>query len=190
MKIRSTITLDDYATTLIRLKARQLVGHYGFTQSDRDDIEQELTLDLLTRLDRFDARKGRPATFVRLVVDRCVASMIRHRTSQARDYRRVTHSLDELAGEGRADALIDPDSNADSRRDLQIDVKAALDSLPRDLRLIARSLQRGTVTAIARRRGCRRETIWQQIARIRAHFMRCGLDVYVSSRPASCGRRK
>src|SRR5262245_46018624 len=62
------ITLTDYAKTFIRLKARRLIGHYGFTQSDRDDIERELMLDLLARLVHFDTEKGRLVTFVRVVV--------------------------------------------------------------------------------------------------------------------------
>jgi len=38
---------DEYVARLVRIKARQLVGRYGFTESDREDIEQELTLHLL-----------------------------------------------------------------------------------------------------------------------------------------------
>ena len=41
--------IDAYAVEIIRYKARQLVGQAGFTVADRDDLEQELILDLLRR---------------------------------------------------------------------------------------------------------------------------------------------
>lgn len=51
---------DDYATWLIQQKADQLIGRYGFTKSDREDIEQELTLALLERWDQYDPVRGNP----------------------------------------------------------------------------------------------------------------------------------
>ena len=38
---------DQFTKILIRKKAQQLLGKKGFTCSDRNDIEQELTLKLL-----------------------------------------------------------------------------------------------------------------------------------------------
>jgi len=46
--------LEDYAVQLIRHKAWQLVGRAGFTKDDREDIEQDLKLDLLRRLSKFN----------------------------------------------------------------------------------------------------------------------------------------
>ena len=43
--------IDDYAVRLIKHKARQLIGSAGFTESDRDDLEQDLMLDLLRLID-------------------------------------------------------------------------------------------------------------------------------------------
>ena len=38
-----------YATWYAKKKARELVGHFGFTSSDQDDIEQSLLLSLMER---------------------------------------------------------------------------------------------------------------------------------------------
>ena len=42
--------IDAYAADLIRHKARQLVGKAGLTENDRQDLEQELMIDLLSRM--------------------------------------------------------------------------------------------------------------------------------------------
>lgn len=42
--------IEEYAVKLIQLKSYQLVGNAGFSDADREDLEQELMLDLLTRL--------------------------------------------------------------------------------------------------------------------------------------------
>jgi hypothetical protein len=51
--------LDPLARTLIRNKARFLVGRAGFTKQDSPDLEQELAAWVLDKLRRF-ARKGSP----------------------------------------------------------------------------------------------------------------------------------
>ena len=51
--------IDPYAAGLIRFKARQLVGQAGFTASDRNDLEQDLILDLLRRLPKYDPNPHR-----------------------------------------------------------------------------------------------------------------------------------
>jgi RNA polymerase sigma-70 factor (ECF subfamily) len=162
---------------LIRIKARQLVGRYGYTKSDREDIEQELTLDLHVRLGGFDAAKGRPATFIRMVVDRRVASMVRERKAQSRDYRRTVQSLDELRedDEGTNGQFTEPAFDDRRQRDLEIDVSDALTSLAEELRSVAEDLREKRVSEIARECGCGRETIRRAVKRIGQHFEQRGL---------------
>ena len=50
--------IDEYAVRIIKHKARQLVGRAGFTESDREDLEQEMMLDLLRRLPKFDPKRA------------------------------------------------------------------------------------------------------------------------------------
>lgn len=50
--------LGEYAAKLIRKKARQLVGRYGFAELDIKDLEQELAIDLHLRLLKFDPVKA------------------------------------------------------------------------------------------------------------------------------------
>jgi len=184
------ISLDEYAMTLIRLKARQLVGHYGFTKPDREDIQQDLTLDLLLRLDRFDSSKGRPATFVRMIVDRRVASLIRERKSFSRDYRRAAHSLDELSDEVGGGNLTEPAVDDRHQRDLEIDMVEALDGLSDDLRSIADALRDETLADAARKHRCSREAMRRSAKQIRRHLARRGLGEYTSAHQISPASRR
>lgn len=184
------ITLDEYAMTLIRLKARQLVGHYGFTKSDHEDIQQDLTLDLLLRLHRFDPRKGRPATYLRMIVDRRVASLIRQRTSMSRDYRRAAHSLDELSDETGNGNLTEPAIDDRHQRDLEIDLTEALDALSDDLRVIAEDLRDETLAEVARGHGCSRDVMRRFTEQIRRHLARRGLGEYTSAHQTGRASRK
>ena len=56
--------LDDFAVKLIKRKARQLAGRVGFLHADRQDLEQEMALDLLLRLPHFDPTLATRETFV------------------------------------------------------------------------------------------------------------------------------
>lgn len=183
-------TLDEYAMTFIRLKARTLIGKYGFNRSDREDIEQELTLDLLTRLSRYDPSKARSATFVRLVVDRCVASLIRKRQALMRDYRRATQSLDDLIDEEDNDNAAELSYDDQEKRELAIDMAEALGELPDELRSIAEALRDGKLAEVARDRGLTREAMRWRVKKIRDHFARRGLHEYVGRNQVDDASRK
>ena len=54
---------DCYATWYAKKKAAELIGHFKFNESDREDIEQTLLLKLIERWPRFDAdRRERAKT--------------------------------------------------------------------------------------------------------------------------------
>ena len=68
--------LDPYALKHIRFKARQLAGQAGFGAGERKDLEQELFLDLLTRLPQYDPDRARRTTFISRVVANRVSTLI------------------------------------------------------------------------------------------------------------------
>ena len=86
--------LNEYAANLIRYKAQQLIGKCGLTPDDYEDLMQEMTLDLLQRLPKFDPTKAKRNTFIARIIDHKVSTIIRHCTQEKRDYRR-TCSLNE-----------------------------------------------------------------------------------------------
>ena len=50
--------IDTYAARLIRTKAHQLIGKAGFTENDRQDLQQDLMMDLLQRMRHFNPAKA------------------------------------------------------------------------------------------------------------------------------------
>jgi RNA polymerase sigma-70 factor (ECF subfamily) len=165
--------ISDYAAVLIRCKARQLVGKAGFTWDDVEDLEQEMRLDLLERLAKFDPDKAKRTTFVARVVERKISKLFRDRAREKRDYRRECGSLNDSIQDGEGETVeraytMDQDA-ADicmGRRDrtredeamLSFDVALVLSALPQNLRLIAEELMEKTITEAAKSLGRPRST--------------------------------
>lgn len=187
--------LNGYARDVIRHKARQLIGKYGFTRDDYDDLQQEMMLDLLRRLGKYHPSKAGLNTFVARIVDRKVSTLIRHQRQKKRDYRQQVcsldaqvedqdgqaHRLDEVLSQDAYDAEIARhDRPAAERHDLRLDLKSAFDELPDDLRDLAFRLQTRTVAEIARELGVPRSTLYEKgITRLRKFFEDRGLREYL-----------
>lgn len=187
--------LEGYARDVIRHKAWQLVGKYGFTLDDYDDLQQEMMLDLLRRLGKYDPSRAGLSTFVARIVDRKVSTLIRHQRQEKRDYRRRVCPLDEQVEdhEGHArglDEILSQDAYDEEvgrhdrpeceRVDLTLDLTLVLNELPEDLLELARRLQTRTVAEIARELGVPRSTLYEKgIARLRKIFEDRGLREYL-----------
>jgi RNA polymerase sigma factor (sigma-70 family) len=184
--------LDDYAIRLIRRKAQQLVGNYGFVKDDRPDIEQDLTVDLLTRLHKFDPSRATLHTFMSRVIDNRIASMIEERKAALRDYRRGGLSLnDPLADdEGHEEERGDYVDAGTSQRMLgsssmpiddlvaqRIDLARALQKLsPVQRALCARIATGEQITDIAREMKVSRDTVYARMQEIKATLKAAGFD--------------
>ena len=186
--------VDAYAIEIIRFKARQLVGQAGFTVADRDDLEQELILDLLRRLPKYDPQRGKLTTFIARVIEHKIANLITAQRARKRDYRRSTCSLNEpLKGEDdctveRAETLdqddyllrvgVEPKAGEDLRA-LALDVAAVVDSLPPELGELCRRLGTETISEISRDTGVSHATLYKSIHRLREIFEDAGLKDYL-----------
>jgi len=181
--------VDEYARRLISSKAKQLVGKAGFTESDREDIEQELMLDLLERLPSYDPTRGSKHTFIARVVDHRIARLVERRTAAKRDRGRPVLSLSELMGLEdarleRRSATIEEGGKAIYRRrgearDLALDLAELLDDLPHELRGLCERLRTQSVSDISRETGVPRSTIYGWIRKLRGAFSERGLDQYL-----------
>ena len=186
--------IDPYAARLIKYKARRLIGQAGFTASDREDIEQELTLDLLRRLPKYNPKRAQLNTFIARVVEHRLASLIEAQKAGIRDYRRCRCSLNECFedADGRSVERVDTfdqedyllRTGAQSRPSeelnrLAIDVAAVIEGLPHELRNLCRRLKAETVTEISRDTGVPRGTIYESIKKLREIFKDAGLRNYL-----------
>jgi RNA polymerase sigma-70 factor (ECF subfamily) len=182
--------LDHFTQVLIRRKVRKLMGRAGFTQQDRQDLVQELTLKLLQRLPSFDPSKAPLHAFITLVVERCVANMIRDQQAPKRQWLRslqerppdkegsgaeLAQTLSQWAQDARRGVF---PRSAEEQAQLAADVAAVLASLPPEQRDLAERLMTQSLSAIARDKGVPRTTLYTLVRRLRERFQRAGLQDY------------
>jgi len=186
--------LDDYAVNLIRYKTRRLIGQAGYTRSDQEDIEQDLSLHLRQQLPKYNPRKGTLKTFINTVLDNKIRAMVAARTTSQFDFRQHDFSLDETieteTGDGvsRGDAIDSEEylmltgrinRKAFDTLEMRIDVQCAVSLLPADLQTLCARLQERTIVDIAREDGVSRHKIDELRRRIAFLFLEHGLDEYV-----------
>lgn len=186
--------LNDYAGKIIRYKARQLIGKCGFTRDDYEDLRQEMTLDLLLRLPKFDATKAGLNTFVARIIDHKISTIIRHRTQEKRDYRRSC-SLDESienengASVTRGEMLSQDDHDLHAgkhtrpeaeRTEMRTVISFSISELPPDLQQLAELLLTRSITQAAEELAVPRSTLYETgIAQLRKTFEDRGLRKYL-----------
>ncbi|MBI2842678.1 MAG: hypothetical protein HYX78_04700 [Armatimonadetes bacterium] len=186
--------LNDYATNLIRYKTRRLIGQAGYTRSDQEDIEQDLSLHLRQQLPKHNPRKGTLKTFINTVLDNKIRTMVSARLTSQFDFRQHDCSLDETIETETGDRVsrgeaIDAEgylmaTGRISRRafdilEMRIDVQCAVSLLPADLQNLCVRLQERTIVDIAREDGVSRHKIDELRRRIAFLFLEHGLDEYV-----------
>ena len=182
--------IDEYAGRLIRHKARQLVKHPGFTGADREDIEQELALELLRRQQEYDPDRAPRAAFVTGVLRQKAAMMRRARSAQKRRGGNGMCSLHEQVRneDGQHVELADTLGQEDRLRrtggqaksptascDLRLDMETVLARLPGRLRELCNLLKTKSVAEVCRATGTPRMTLCRNIKRLRAAFEEAGL---------------
>jgi RNA polymerase sigma factor (sigma-70 family) len=182
--------VTSFARNLIRLKARQLCSRGDFRATDASDLQQELWLAVLERIERFDPSKGPLESFITLVVNRAVSSLLRRRQRIKRDKGTFIQSLDETfrsefdAHGTFADVVTDGDLArriGRHRRDAEADhiiaatLAEAMAEMPEDLRDISQRLMFGTVHSVALELGLSRRALSRACADIREFLERAGL---------------
>ncbi|HEY7312937.1 MAG TPA: hypothetical protein VH643_26470 [Gemmataceae bacterium] len=180
--------IDPVAKDIIRRKARHLMRRGGFSRSDLPDLEQELSLHLLRRIQTFDAHQSDWEVFVGAVVTAWGANLLRNRYAAKRDYRRTRHlSTATESAEGQdTSGVMNREAAQDARlgrqrlcdqeqRALELDVQEAVQRLPEDLRSVAEGLQRLSKAELAREMGVPGTTLYESIKRIRWRFEKMGL---------------
>ncbi len=176
--------IDEYARKCITNKARQLIGKYGFTESDREDIEQELVVDLLQRLPKFDPSRAKRNTFIVRLIEHKVADIIEYRKAAKRDYRKRRNGvdLDLIDGDDYRVRMGRTSRSALELVDLVADLEAAEKKLPENLREFSDRLRTETILEISHATGIPRTTLYESIEKLRRHFEQAGLRDYLPHR--------
>ena len=185
--------LDARTEAFISYKVSQLIGKYGFTEDDRNDLEQELILKLLQRLPNYNPERAKRSTFVARVLDHEIATNIEARKAQKRDYRLCICSLNDRITEKHGDSferleVFDQDdylrrTGKRSRSEIElnelaIDVRRIMDRLPPQLRELCQQLRYSTFTEISRDTGIPKSTIYDRLKKLKAIFEDAGMKDY------------
>jgi hypothetical protein len=175
-----TEPFDPQISELIKAKARKLCRSCpGFTRSDEEDVQQELSLQLVRALPKHDATRAGFATFVNHVIENGLRSLARHASAAKRDRRRERplHDVHVQGGEVYA------------RRDLAIDVHEVVSRMPAELRAAAALfMEQGHVAAVTRHTGLTRAQVRRLRRHVAHHLRESGLAPN-SARPAAIPRR-
>jgi len=193
--------VDPTLLAVVRATAAGLAGKYGFSVSDGDDIGQELLVDVVVRLRKFDPVKSSRRTFVQRVVRHRVATLLDAQRAACRDFRRCRASLDAPSPFSAGDSIpLGETLSADEyeawsgrsvlpsreRIELQIDVARVIAVLPAELAAVATVLKSAGAVEAGRRLGISRATVYRRIDRIREVFAAAGLDGYILQQRAPC----
>jgi RNA polymerase sigma-70 factor (ECF subfamily) len=191
------MSLDEiinYALRRSSFKAWQMVGKYGFTKDDVEDIQQEIMLDILNRLPKFKRNHRGIRKFIRRLIDNRISYLKKHREAKLRDHRRIERGLDDWSHDEHnrwtsLGATITEDDalghlgrrrlSSRKRIDLALDTVALLDQLSKLDRKLCLQLQAKTVSEISRQTGVVRTRIYERLRVIRQKFLQAGMDEYL-----------
>ena len=187
MGANAQANLSEYASNLIKYKARRLVGRHGLTRSDRGDLEQELALHVMEHMDQFDSQRGGRNTFVDRILDHKIISILRQRFAQRRDYRR-TISCQDTKSDDENDQFQPVDQrieHVDSSPDLAIDLTDAIAHCDNDTQQMCGLLMHESIAETARQLGLTRGAARGRIAILRKLLTDAGLKVYLNEGTAN-----
>ena len=161
---------DPFMLRQATIHASLLVRSAGFSANERDDLRQELLLDLLRRSPRFNPRRGEWRGFVRGVVRNhaTVLATRRHRLNQREVLADDLFGGDQDAFEGlrRHDPVDD--------LHLRLDVARVLAGLPAQLRQLAHLLTVLSMSEVPMAIGKSRSGVYQMLRKIRMAFSEAG----------------
>ena len=155
--------IDPFVIQQAEIRASRMVGNYGFTREDWEDLRQELLLDYVKRRPRFSPDRGDHRGFAYGVLQNQAAKL--------------------AAGKRRGGPRLQPSPEADWSSfvssngdiDLRLDIQAVVSRLPIHLRILARQLSEMDPADVRRQTGRSRSRLYQWIAEIRAAFIEAGL---------------
>ncbi|NRA38505.1 MAG: sigma-70 family RNA polymerase sigma factor [Planctomycetes bacterium] len=176
----------DYLQNRVSFYARSLIGSYGITEDDIEDIQQDIFCIVWPSLENFDGKKSCQHTYITCLVERAQTSIIRKRTAQKRTLVHM-QSLSEfdIASNDDSDTdfehtqgcLIDEDAEkVYGRVDLTNDLKDIMQALSPLERRICLKLKTQAIHVTAQELSLTRHTLNQHLESIKKVFVEHGLD--------------
>lgn len=166
--------LDRYAMKRIEFRARRLAIRFNLDDDQREDLAQDMVVELLAAFPRFDETKASRKTFVNRVLDLFSKHTIRTRMNQMkRDFESTVclHELDESAHPAC-------DGSQGSKLDMKLDIEDIFAQMPGTLQRICILLKSFSVTEVAKILNIHRVTLYRRVLQIRAIFEKAGYSFF------------
>jgi DNA-directed RNA polymerase specialized sigma24 family protein len=167
---------------LIHVESLYLARQLRCPHFDRDDIEQEILLDLWKRWKRFDLARSQPQTFVDRVVRHKVVELARFYGRKKRGSGVRVFSLDQqvecLHGDSRSNRNAPQglfEHAIEDRIDLSADVTAIINDLPDHLRMLCEQLGKNSLRVVRRQLGLSKHALQQEVIELRDRFSADGV---------------
>lgn len=161
--------MDAYALACIEYRVRRLIGNYGFTASDREDLVQQLFLEYLERAGQYNDCRSGFKTFVSCLVRNQTTSVVRARK------RAICVAMEELGGDHIASNADSAGPSAIERRHFWLDLERALAPFPQNLLNTAHALCLHTPTELSRAPGHSRTLVYRRLRRLRVALLAAGI---------------
>ncbi len=182
---------NEYARTRIRVAVQRLGRRLKLSRADREDVEQDLWVNLLEQAQNFDPERGAINTFIDRVVRSAVAMKIRHHRRDKESVKRRIVSLDGPSTEGASDTApaatrVPDDHHATRTGSVAHDSIAAiedreayeraLESMPEELRALCERVATQTQSQIVDELHIGKRTIRKKLREARVYFENAGIE--------------
>jgi RNA polymerase sigma-70 factor, ECF subfamily len=170
------IAFDPYILQQASCRASLMVFRSGLQRDAWEDLRQEMVLDCLERLPRFNSHRGTFHAFVRGVIRNESAALTwresRRFHFQALPEMEEDHELDA----DQAIRIPEPVSaDPSDQLALSADVQRVIGTLPERLRILALDLAEMTVPEIAAKWGTSTQWIYEKRKKLRRKFIEAGV---------------
>jgi DNA-directed RNA polymerase specialized sigma24 family protein len=174
--------IDPFIINQVRYHSRSLIRHPAIHGMEVEDIEQELMLDVLSRTQAYDPEKASWRTFVDRILNHKIANLIEDAKALKRGGGVRAISLDALLEnpEGENDELPDPAGDPTEAMHLAIDLKQAMQALPKPLVVLMFQLGEHNPSELSRMTRVPRATLYGPINTLRGTLREQGVHHYLN----------
>jgi RNA polymerase sigma-70 factor (ECF subfamily) len=178
--------IDPYIVQQASCQASLLVATAGFRADDWEDIRQEMVLDCLRRLPKFDPSRGDWPGFVRGVMRNHASVLVMRERRRARKILGEDLMNREDASDADSVDILDKRlrTGVVDALHLSLDVRRIVKSLPRQLQALTVLLGQMPVRDVCRHTGKSRSRVYQMTRQLRDAFVRAGLRPYRPTKSA------
>jgi RNA polymerase sigma factor (sigma-70 family) len=163
--------IDEYAMKRSDFRARELALRFKLDAADQDDYRQDMMVQLLTALKRFDPDKSSRKTYISRVLDRFVLHATRTRCTRMQRPACSPLAFDDVEPGYEPTANDSHQGELDEQgwRELRLDLQEARTHMPERFQRACRTLSVMHPAMAAKALGIRRQSIYRIISEIRQH---------------------